>query len=210
MIRHSYNEAIQRATGDVLFWCDLDWSIHENDFAELRGRVEVFDKTVLTMPKCSVYINGGYFQKNEEKVCLNLKYRDKVLFGIKEGGGSEVCELIWKTNKTYNSIPEGQPVNDVFRTGVTLWNFDFTFKDMETCKREIMLLSLARWKAFGETDWGKTPEDAWNFFLFMMRGRVRRCNKSIGKDYSKLPKYIREKYRNLKPEQFGFNGFGFL
>lgn len=203
------NLAITEATGDIFARPDLDWFIHENDFKPLKEQLEKLNKPLASLQKMSVYFKGMYYQKGGQNIFFNRKqFKDKALMGMPIDKG-EISEYIWKTEDIKNGFPLGSLVDDMERTGISLWNFDYTFKDKEACKRSFYYLSQARKKAYGFTKWGETPDECFNYFINLMKGRLRKSILST-KDYSIFPKYVRESYKNISSDKFGFNGFNLI
>ena len=102
----------------------------------------------------------------------------------------------------------------VQKRGITFWNFDFCWKTKDVVEKDYGRFARAWHKTFG--NWalggkGKTLEEsnksAFDSFMTMMTGRFNNNTWQMTslQDY---PKYIREKVKNIKPEQFGYSMFG--
>ncbi len=206
------NKGLQQCTGDWVIKLDIDQFIHEKDFTEVRKRLEALYSPVATFQKMSVYPRKRYIQKGEMIVAINRKDFPNICFGDTDNGEkTDLCKPIFPTSKNVKGIPIGDLTTnaEAGRTGVSIWNFDYTFKTEEVSKMEFARFARAYKRYFGEGTWGNSNLESWNVFLKMMTARYNECNYRI-EDSSVLPKYIRERYDNLRYDQFGFNGWGKL
>ena len=77
-------------------------------------------------------------------------------------------------------------------------------KTKEQIKDDVERMARAWQRHFGEYRLG-TDETAYEEWLKMIKGRYSKPQTSFNLDDH--PKYVKETIKNLKPEQFGFNGF---
>lgn len=198
------NAGLEQCTGDWVLKLDIDQFIHENDFKELRNRLENLDNPTATFQKYNVSYGKKFYQKGEMIVAINKKkYGDKIGFGEDKEIYTDLCRPIWKDRQEVVSE------NMSGRTGVNIWNFDYTFKTVQIARDEFYRFSLAHRNYFGYTQWGETIDSSFEVFKNLHASRHKKCNYEIT-NFDILPKYIRERYKNIKPEEMGYNGWSIL
>lgn len=210
------NMALDVATGDWIIKIDLDWVFHDKDMARLRRRLgssEAQNFMVATMQKKTYYPVGRYVQKGRIPIIINKNDKERVRFGRDYDNYTDLTYPI-RVNPNRPVLDEHKvPVGKLLmedewaKTGIEFWNFDYTFSTYENMKKKWMRMSKSHRVYFGNTLWGDTEEEAEQLFLKNMRGKIA---KSFPVDVEELPKYIRERITNIKPEEFGFNGWGLL
>lgn len=206
------NKALDAATGDWIIKVDIDWIFHENSFVEIRKRLEgLTDKPVASFQKMNFYPNMKYKQKGEVPIAINKIFKDRVRFGKDQSVYTDLTYPIWNLQGVDR---KGVPIGDLVdvdywgRTGVEFWNFDYTFKTIKRAKELFLRGSQAHENYFGKSQWGKNEDEAFDVFIKNMKHQQK-----VGFDIKKigmLPKYIRERITNLKPEEFGYNGWSLL
>ncbi len=201
-IGEHYQKGYEMATGDWVFRMDIDYFLHEKDFEKIRTYCEVYiDKSPsLAFLKFQFLLVDRY----------NLKCRyglagNKKMFGdrLTWTGGPNKSQLA--LDRTYLDFGSDMIVD----TRIPYYNYDFSFKEKEVIKKDFYRFAKARFR-FDKLDWGyKSEEKAWEYFKDM---QMKRFN---GKSWKKIeikdhPKYIQEKIKNIKENQFGYNGFDWL
>jgi hypothetical protein len=160
------------------------------------------------MQKMSFTYGGKYYQKGAQPILVRKK--DYIRFGENMDKRTDLCfpvnitgvkGLKYVDNKI---LYMGRSLKD-FKTGITYFNYDYFFKDKETTKKYFWKSSQAYFKYFGQYPFGDTEEVSFQTFLTMMNGRHDRSPYIAALEDH--PKYIREAVKELKPEQFGFNGW---
>ena len=209
------NAGLQQATGDWVIKLDIDQFIHEANFEELRYKLNELDDrkmAVGSLMKVNVYFQGKYAKTGGLNIAINKKRFDDAVFGKDINIKTDLCEPIKFTGE-YDD--KGVPVGIGFRdgllgnTGINCWNFSYAFKTKEVCKDIFYRQALAYERYFGKAVWGKTREGCWNRLINAYKAVVQRGLKQA-EDFNIFPKYIRDTYANLKPEQFGYNGWGII
>lgn len=209
----SLNRGLEKCTGDWVLKLDIDQFIHQNDIYELKRRLRNIHKPCATFQKYSVTYNKRFYQKGEMITAINKgKYGDKISFGEDINENSDLCRPIWH-DLLYNEkrVPLGRLIqeDECGRTGITIWNFDYTFKTQELTRKEFYRFAKAYTSYFDDSPFGSSEEESFQIFCDLHKGRYKKANYEIT-DMNILPKYIQHAYINLKPSQFGYNGWGIL
>lgn len=211
------NEGLFQCTGDWVIKLDIDQMFHEDSIKPVRKILtEILstnpDIPIVTFQKFSLYPFSKYRQKGAMAIAINLKtYRKDIAFGIDKNKITDLCYPIKVEGIDSNGVFYGKLLEntDGYKSGLPFWNFDYTFKTQQLVQSEFFRFSQAYYRFFKVWKWGQTEEESFDIFINMMKGRLKSCPYVI-KDFNKLPKYIRHKVKNLKPEQFGYNGWGKL
>lgn len=206
------NIGFKEATGDWILKADIDWVFHEDYFEEIRNKLSALGTPVATFQKFNYYPFKKYREKGEIPIAVNKDFKDRIRFGKDPDKYTDLTYPIWSNDVLLDK--EGVPVGTLVkeyefgRTGQPFWNFDYTFKTIDRAKKSFLRMSLSHEDYFGTTKWGHTEEEAFKKFLANMIGKQQGAIEI--KDFSILPKYIRSRIENIKPEEFGFNGWGLL
>lgn len=204
------NKALEKASGDWIMWVAVDFILDEKYFTELKKLLERVESPVASMQKMSVYPFGKYKNKGATPQLINGKFKDKVMFGKDLSNYSDLTYPIY-VDGWEDDLPVGKlvPESDWFKTGIPFWNFDYTFKTIEQTKKDFLRMSLSHKEYFGETLWGEKQEQAFAIFIQHIKECVEESTGDLG-DGQILPKYIFYKWRRLRPDQLGFNGWGLI
>ncbi len=212
------NLGLEKATGDWVLKMDIDQVIHEATMADLRAILESLSEfPVATMEKCSFVTAKWCYLKGKIPVLINKGRFPEVRFGEADDKATDLCYPIFARGEilkqgTRRMVARGPavPESRYGHTGIPYYNYDYTFKIKEVTRSEFFRFSRAYARYFGDWTWGRTEEEAFQFFLQMMRSRFKKCQ-SLGEfPIENHPRYIREKVASVKPEQFGFDGWGLL
>jgi len=206
------NFALDKATGDWIIKVDIDWIFHEKDFGLIRQKLSYFDTPVVTFQKKTIYPFRKYIQKGEVPIGINKKDKHHIRFGKDLDTYSDLTYPIWWQQRKLideYGVPIGKLITkkDWGKTGLDFWNFDYTFTTLENMKKKWLRMSKSHNEYFGSTSWGHDEEEAFIAFMNNMRGKLSR---SIDLGDITLPKYIKERIDNLKPEEFGHSFWGLL
>jgi len=199
-IGQQFQRGYEACTGDWVIHADLDFFFHEKDIAQIRKVLEESDAPALSFYKHQFLLGDRYRLKSRLVVAVNKgKYGDRIKFN----SGGDLCQpSLDGMELKPDAVPEAR---------CCFYNYDFTFKDKEIIAREFNRMAKARQKMFPNDNWGvESPESALEFFKRMQVGRF---NNNSGWQMIKLedhPKYIQEKLKNLTPEMFGYNMFGWV
>lgn len=204
---------------DWIIKFDTDYFIHENHRKELRNKLDEGmrnDAMIVSLEKIQFYTGENCLMKGDIPICLDARY--PIYYGYDANGYTDLCQPILWDKETYakisnRKIPAGTkvPKDRIRRSGSWLWNYGYAFKTEERARELLYNFELAHADFWGFGWMKKHPDDitedtAMLDFLRMVAGRVNRANKKIQPHHH--PMHIREKLKNLTPEQFGYNLWG--
>jgi hypothetical protein len=205
------NAGRKECTGDWIIKTDIDQFFHEKDFKAVREKLAECPQEcqVATFQKMSMTYGKKYYQKGGQPIAFrnnpeiaigqNLDKETDLCFPIKQTGYH-----IIDTKEVFYEMPQGKDL-PTFKTGISYWNYDSSFKTADLVKKEFWRFSRAYYKYFKKWKFGNTEEKSFQLFKDMMKSRHERAPYTYSlKDH---PKYIRKAIEELKPEQFAYNGW---
>ena len=211
------NAGLEQAIGDWVIKCDIDYVFHENDIKDIRFALENNAKqySIASFVKKIIIDRNSYFKKCRIPVAIHKgQVGDSIKFGIDPNLKSDWCmPILVKGEKRFIAsgtsdyiVPTGQivPPGMVYDTGLNIYNYDCFFRTKEVQKREFWRFAQAYASAFDES-WGSSEEEAFSFWTKMMKSRLSK--QLYPMDIESHPEFIKEKIKNMKPEEFGFNNW---
>lgn len=197
-IGKQFQRGYEACTGDWVIHADLDFIFHENDFEKIRQACELYnDYPALTFFKRQFIMPNKYNVKSRLVVAVNKsKYGNRIKFN---SGGDLAQPSLDGVYISPNDVPEA---------GVALYNYEKMTKTEQQIKDDCGRMDRAYFRHFGEYQFkgDGTDETAYEGWLQMVTGRYSKPQAQI--KLSDHPKYVQETIRNLKPEQWGYTGFG--
>lgn len=194
-IGQQFHRGYEAATSDWVIHCDLDFIFHERDFGKIRQAFKDYPSA----PAISFY-KWQFIQPDR----YNLKSRlilavNKKVFGdrIKFNGGGDLCQ------PTLDG--KDLDINELPQAGVAFYNYEHILKTKAQVRDDVERMERAYRRHFKTKLYGDDPFDGW---LDMMKGRYKRPSEKL--PFFKHPKFIQETIKLLKPDQFGYNGWGLL
>jgi glycosyltransferase involved in cell wall biosynthesis len=204
------NKGLEATTGDFVIRADLDYFFHENDFRRIKAHLKDLSNFDIIDFQKHVFIRGNrYYQKGRVPICINRQRAgDAIRFGRATNTKTDLCYPIRVTRD--GDVPEGlyEP-HTHGKSGIPFYVYDAYFKTVKEVKTEFYRFAQAYAKYFGESKWGKTPEESFDVFIKMMQGRLNRAVYKVGEQgsISSHPKYIANKINNLTKGQFGYSNW---
>lgn len=198
-IGQQFQRGYEACTGDWVIKCDLDYIFHEKDFGKIRQALKDYPNAPgVSFYKWQFIQPDRYNLKSRLVIAVNKKmYGDRIKFN----GGGDLCNVTLDDRLL--------DLNEMPQSGVPFYNFEKLCKTEEQIKDDAGRMARAWQRHFGEYKLGgPDDESAYEEWWKMTEGRFEKPQEQISID--KLPKYIQETIKNLKPEQFGYNGFGRL
>jgi len=207
------NTGLDRCTGDWVIRFDIDQFMGKSEFDNLKQELErkcPNDINVVAIQQMNTIYKKRYHLKVGKHIILRGSAKKEIRFGKIIGAKTDLCQLVEVTdyeNIDGYKLPIGTKPKH-FRTGRQFWNYNYLFKTKDASLEELMRFGRAHERYFGNNIWGTTKEQALKEFLKMMKGRYENAIHTY-KLYDQ-PEYIRKEVENLRPEQFGFDGWGYF
>lgn len=194
-IGQQFQRGYEAATGDWVIHADLDFVFHEDDFKKIRAAMlSNPDAPGLTFYKWQFVLPDRFNLKSRLVLAVNKgKYGDRIRFD----SGGDLCQPSLDGEEIKpDSVPEAK---------VPFYNYEKMTKTLPQVQDDVERMARAWERYFGEPKLG-TDETAFSKWLVMMEGRFAKPQQRI--KLPAHPKYVQETIANLKPEQFGYDGFG--
>lgn len=199
-IGQQFEKGYQACTQDWCIRMDLDFLFHEKDFEAIKQMLSAHPLApALSFYKKQFILPDRFNVKSRLVLALNKKeYGDR----LKLNGGGDLCQ---PTLDGRELMIDGLP-----ETGIAIYNYEKLVKTKKQIADDQGRMERAWFKRFGEYQMSKdgTDESAYKAWYQMQQGRFNKPNEKI--KLSEHPKYIQETIKNLKPENFGYNGFGLI
>jgi len=197
-IGQQFQRGYLACTGDWVIHADLDFLFHPRDFGKIRQALNDYPNApAISFYKWQFILPDKYNLKSRLLIAVNKRVYDK---RIKFNGGGDLCQ---PTFDGYNLNLDEMP-----QAGVPFYNYEKLTKTKEQIMDDVGRMDRAYKQFFGEWLYSTdgTNESAYLGWYEMVRGRYLKPQEKIA--LTDHPEYIQNVMRNLKPEQFGYNGFG--
>lgn len=199
-ISRSYQKGYDACTGDWALFADLDFIFHEKDFEAIRQACENNpDAPALSFYKYQFVLPDRYNLKSRRVILINkAKFGDR----IKLNGGGDLCQVTLDgKHLTPDDVPE---------SGIAFYNYEKLLKTKEQIMNDVGRMERAYKRQFGKYQYGEhsNDEEAYNLWIKAQKGKLNKPSERIPLEAH--PKYVQETIKNLKPENFGYDGHGFL
>lgn len=199
LIGQQFQKGYEAATGDWVIHADIDFIFHEKDFENIRKSMEVHnDAPALSFLKWQFILPDRYNLKSRLVIAVNkAKFGDRIRFD----SGGDLCQ----------PSLDGQEIKPDYthESGVEFYNYEKMRKNLDQVMDDAGRMARAWRRHFGNHKLGgDDDESAFEEWAKMMKGRFTRPSREV--ELSAHPKFIQDEIRALRPEQFGYEGFGML
>jgi hypothetical protein len=199
-IGEQFQRGYEACSGDWVIHCDLDMIFHQKDFGKIRQAIKDFDNSpALSFYKWQFILPDRYNLKSRLVLAVNKgKFGDNIRFD----SGGDLCQ------PSFNG--ELLLLSDMPQAGVPFYNYEKILKTKEQIMDDQGRMERAYKQHFGHYQLAKNETDASAFqgWLQMQYGRLNKPHAQI--KLEEHPKYMQETIKNLTPEQFGYNAFGYV
>lgn len=187
-------EAVQ---ADWVFHLDTDFIFHEKDYRAIRRACEINNSQVaLSFYKWQFILPDRYNLKSRLVLAVNKGlYGDRIRF---DSGGDNCQPSLDGQYIDPNNIPEA---------GIEFYNYEKIIKTEAQIRDDVERMARAWQRYWGNNKLG-TTKTAYDEWLGMMIGRFNKPQKDILLIHH--PLVMQNTIKNLKPNQWGYNGFGRL
>lgn len=196
-IGQQFQRGYEACTGDWVLHMDLDFIFHEKDFQAIREFLSNYDSIpAVAFPKRQFFVRDKYNVKSNLVLAVNKK-----VFGnaIRFDGGGDLCQPT-----LYGKYIDPHHIK---RCKIPFYNYTDMWKTKEQIMEDKGRFARAWHQQFG--DWklgGPDDQSAYDAWWEMVRGRFKKHTEKI--EFVDHPKVIQESLANLRPDQFGYDGFG--
>lgn len=204
---------------DWAFHFDVDYIFHEKYKDSLGKEVDKCGLPAIELNKINFVLVDENFEKDHYALLVHKKGYPTICYGTSknEKGKTSATFLrpISRTHTRGDGLEEGFRIKmsscRVMRSNIPIYTYDFTFmtKEQVIDQRYRFDVALHRFLEGGRIF---TEKKSYKRFIDMMKFRHKVCQEK-GKAGLKLKyhsKFIRDKVKNIRPEQFGYNGWGKL
>lgn len=200
LIGQQFQRGYEACTGDWVIRADLDMIFHERDFRAIRMAMENEPEALgLSFWKFQFVLPDRYVIKSRIIVAVNKrKFGNRIRFD----SGGDLCQPSFDGYYIEPAlVPEAQ---------IPIYNYEKIIKTREQIADDQGRMERAYFRHFGQTQMGSngTDEDAYKVWVEAQKGKLDRKHKFI--KLTDHPKYMQDTIKNLTPDQFGYNGHGFL
>lgn len=200
LIGEHFQKGYEECDADWVIHADLDFIFHEESKEEIRKACELYsDEPALSFWKLQFISPDRYNLKSRLVIAVNKKkFGNRIRFD----SGGDLCQ----PSLDGSEIEERHTV----QARIPFFNYEKLTKTKEQIADDVGRMDRAWHRIHGKYMYGSdgTDESAFDGWLHMMYGRYQKPQKGIPLD--KHPIFIQETIRNLRPDQFGYNGFEYF
>lgn len=201
-IGYQFTKGYQACNGDAVIHADLDFIFHEKDIEAIRQAAEIMldnNAPAMSFYKHQFILPDRYNLKSRLVIMVNKRdFGDRIKF---DSGG----DLAQPSLDGIYLNPD-----DLLEAGIAFNNYEKLLKTKEQIADDQGRMERAYKRHFGHTQMVSdgTDEDAYIKWIEAQVGKFAKPQKRI--ELEEHPKYVQETIRDLKPENWGYNGHGYL
>lgn len=200
LIGQQFQRGYEACSGDWVIRADLDMIFHERDYRAIRMACENNpDAPALSFWKFQFVLPDRYNLKSRIVIAVNKKkFGDRIRFD----SGGDLCQP--SLDGDYISpadVPEAQ---------IPVYNYEKIIKTPRQIADDQGRMERAYLRHFNYTQMGSdgSDQDAYNKWVEAQKGKFNKPHKYI--KLTDHPKVMQDTIINLTPDQFGYNGHGYL
>lgn len=206
----------EACSGDWAFHFDVDYIFHEDEVGRLRTAVEKAYLPIILIKKINFVLSDECFTKGWLPILVNKKEYPNLGYGIgKDRKGKKVGTFLWsivKRKLREDGLYTGEAINRnsarLHMSDIKIYTYDFTWMMKEQIIEQRIRFEEALARFRGQ-DKKVSKKDVFDSFISTMKHRHNKCGGiKIIPDMHSI--FIRKKIRDIKLNQFGFNGFGLI
>lgn len=210
----------EACTKEWAFHFDTDYIFSEKNIEPLKDLIDKTDLPAIEIKKLNVVLHNEWFTKDYYPLLVYKSAYSSVCYGIgidedHNTKSATFLRPIAKKGVGKDGIPYGDEIRRarirVEVSDIDIICYDFTFMTKEQITEQRYRFNKALQK-YLKNNWIVKKEDSFSQFMQMMKSRRGKCKleKHVDVELDWHPQIIREKIKNLTPEQFGYNGFGLI
>jgi hypothetical protein len=200
LIGEQFQKGYEAATGDWVIHMDLDMLFHEKDFSGIRKKLEDHPALpAMSFYKWQFIQPDRYNLKSWITLAVNKRVHGK---HIRFDSGGDLCQ------PSYDG--KFLDPHNVPSVEIPIYNYEKITKNVNQMTEDCGRMDRAYHEHFGKyqlsTDGSGSDESSFDGYIQLLKGRYAKESRQLTID--EHPKYVQETIMNLKPSQFGFDGFG--
>jgi hypothetical protein len=198
LIGQQFQRGYEMCEEDWAIHVDLDWVFHENDYGRIRQALKDYPNSpAVSMYKWQFLVPDRYNLKSRVVVAVNKKkFGDRIKFD----SGGDLCQ------PSLDGVELN--LNEVPQAGVPFYNYEKLLKTKEQIDEDVSRMDKAWQRHFGTTLYSRDDKTAYDGWLEMMLGRLQKPHAKV--ELGQHPKVMQDTLANLKPNQWGYDGFGLI
>ena len=214
---HNFNRGVQECTGDWILKFDTDYILHEKGSLKSRHYFEDgIKRRKLTMgfTRINHILANKYFIKTRKTLAVNKVLCNEVGINLKYGfdldnwgwGFEFIDGKRYENNIHFGDLLGSRGESNT--SSLLIHNYDNIFSDKKAIKemRSRHWLAEEKQRAIvGKYKFNRI-DNSWNNYKKMCIANLSKLEYDI--ELEKHPKIIQDKIKNIKPEQQGYNCFG--
>lgn len=138
----AWNAGLEAATGDWVVPGESDHIFHEDEIPRLKDEItreQTLGKAIITINKIQSSSIDHWRSKAKMYYFIHKAKYPQIKYGFDPHERTDLCQPIWHEGSTIEDIPAGEAVTQhskkygalIGGTGVTLWNYLWTFKTLD-------------------------------------------------------------------------------
>lgn len=195
-IGQQFQRGYEACIGDWVIHMDLDFIFHEKDFGRIKQALKDYPNSpAVSFYKWQMILPDRYNLKSRLIIAVNKGvYGDRIKFN----SGGDLCQ----------PSLDGKELDlaDLPQAGLPFYNYEHLQKTREQLEFDIERMDRAYYRLFGKNLYSRDDKTAFEGWYEMVQGRFNKPSAKL--KIEDHPKVMQEVIKSLKPEQFGYNGFG--
>lgn len=198
LIGNKFQEGYEAATQQWVFHLDADFIFHERDYVGIIQALKGFPNTpAISFYKWQFILPDRYNLKSRLILAVNKGvYGDRIRFN----GGGDLCQ------PTLNGVD--LDLDKMPQSGIPFYNYEHILKTKDQIVDDIERMDRAYHRHFGKWLYSNNGNNAYAGWYEMVAGRFQKPSKGIRLD--EHPFVMQDTIRSLRPDQFGYSGFGLI
>lgn len=200
IIGQHFQKGYDQCKSDWVVHLDTDFFFHQKDKGKIRQALRDFPGSPgVSFYKHQFILPDRFNLKSRLVLAVNKKeFGNRITFS----GGADLCQpQLDGRDLSLDTMPQA---------GVAFYNYEKMLKTKEQIMDDQGRMERAYYRHFGYYQLAKddTDQSAYEGWLQMQRGRFNKPQEKI--PLSSHPQYVQETIKNLRPDQWGYNGFGLM
>jgi len=198
IIGQHFQKGYEDTDADWVIHLDTDFIFHERDYGRVRQALKDYPNSpAVSFYKWQFILPDRYNLKSRLVLAVNkAKFGDRIKFN----GSGDLCQ------PTLDG--KDMDLNEIPQAGVPFFNYEKLIKTEAQVRDDVERMDRAYHRHFGRWLYSQDGEGAYEGWMHMAVGRFGKPQKEIA--LHDHPKVMQDAIKNLRHDQFGHSGFGYL